>query len=94
MDGLLLTRAERLRGFGEKVGLVAGPSAVLALVLLALGFWADAIFVAVVAGLTAVSLGPVVSTRRGAALCGLLTAGVLVGLLLFSAYIVSHPAPS
>jgi len=48
VDGLLLTRRQRLRGFGEKTGLVAGPSLVFALVVLALGLWVDAIFAAAV----------------------------------------------
>jgi hypothetical protein len=94
MDGLLLTRGERLRIFGEKTGLVAGPSLVFALVLLALGLWVDAVVVAAVAGLTAVSLGPMTRTRLGAAICGVLLVAALVALLLFTAWIASHPAPS
>jgi hypothetical protein len=91
VDGLLLTRRQRLRGFGEKTGLVAGPSLVFALVVLALGLWVDAIFVAAVAALTAISLGPMARTRLGAAICGFLLAGSLFVFLLFTAWIVSHP---
>jgi hypothetical protein len=94
VDGLLLTRGQRLRGYGEKLGLVSAPSLVFALVVLALGLWADAVFVTVVAGLTALSLGPVVRTRLGAVVCGVLLLAGFVVLLLFTAWIVSHPAPS
>jgi hypothetical protein len=94
MDGLLLTRGERLRNFGERTGLVAGPSLAFALVLLGLGLWVDAVFVAGVAGLTGVSLGPMTRTRLGAVICGVLLVGGLFTVLLFSAWIASHPAPS
>lgn len=93
MDGLLLTRGERLRNASEKVGLVAGPSLLFAFVLLALGFWIDAVFVAAGAGLVAVSLGPVTRTRLSAAICGVLLFCAIFLFMLFSAWIVSHPAP-
>ena len=91
MDGLLLTRRQRLRSFGEKTALVLGPCAVLALVELALGLWVDAVFVVAVASLTALSVGSMVRSRMGAAVLGAFLLGALVVFLLFAAWMVSHP---
>jgi hypothetical protein len=91
VDGLLLTRRERLRSLGEKTGLVAGPSLVFALVVLALGLWVDAVFVTAVAGVTALALGSMARTRLGAAIGGCLLLGGLFVFLLFAAWMVSHP---
>ena len=91
MDGLLLTRGQRLRSYGEKTGLVAGPSLVFALVELALGLWVDSIFVVAVAGMTALSIGASFRTRRGAVFFGfLLLAGIFV-FLLAASWLISHP---
>jgi hypothetical protein len=91
VDGLLLTRRQRLRGYGERTGLILGPSVVLALVALGLGLWVDAIFVVGIAGLTALAAGSTVRSRVGAAVFGLvLVAGIFV-LLLAAAWLISHP---
>ena len=91
MDGLLLTRRQRLRGFGERAALVLGPSAVLALVELAFGLWVVAVFVLAIAGLTAVAVGSTLRSRRGAAIFGLVLAGGIVLFLLASGWLISHP---
>ena len=91
MDGLLLTRRERLRGFGERVGLIVGPSLVLALVTLAYGLWAVALLVIAIAGLTALALGSALRSRLGAAVFGLLLAGGILLFLLASGWLISHP---
>lgn len=91
MDGLLLTRRERLRRFGAKSGLVMGPSVVLALVELAQGLWAVAIFVVAIAGLTALAVGSMLRTRVGAAVFGLLLAGGIVLFLLAAGWLIAHP---
>ena len=91
MDGLLLTRRERLRKYTERTALVVGPSLVLALVALALGLWVDALVVVAIAGITALALGSAVRTRAGAAVLGLvLVAGIFLILLAIS-WIASHP---
>jgi hypothetical protein len=91
VDGLLLTRRERLRSYGEKTGLVVGPSLVLALVALALGLWVDAVVVVAIAAITALALGSAVRTRRGAAVLGvLLVAGIFL-LLVAISWVASHP---
>jgi hypothetical protein len=91
MDGLLLTRRQRLRSFSEKTSLVVGPSGVLALVELALGLWVDSIFVAAVAGMTALAAGSSIRTRRGAAVCGLLLVAAILVFLLIASWLISHP---
>lgn len=91
MDGLLLTRRERLRNFGEKTALVAGPSSVLALVALGLGYWVDAVFVLAIAGLAALAVGSMLRSRIGAAVFGLLLAGGILVFLLASSWLISHP---
>jgi hypothetical protein len=91
VDGLLLTRRQRLRSYGEKTALVVGPSLVLALVVLAMGQWADAIFVAAVAGMTALALGSTLKTRVGAAIFGLLLVGGIAAFLLAASWLISHP---
>lgn len=91
MDGLLLTRRQRLRGFGEKTGLIAGPSVVLAIVVLALGLWAVALVVLAIAGLTALAAGSMVRTRLGAGVFGLLLAGGILVFLLATGWLISHP---
>jgi small neutral amino acid transporter SnatA (MarC family) len=91
MDGLLLTRRERLRSYGEKTALVAGPSLVVALVVLALGQWVVALVVVAIAGITALGLGSAVRTRLGAAILGLLLAGGIVLFLLAVSWLGSHP---
>jgi hypothetical protein len=91
VDGLLPTRRERLRSYGQKTGLLLGPSLILALVVLALGQWADAIFVVAVAGMTALALGSTLRTRLGAAIFGLVLVGGLVGLLFVISWFISHP---
>ena len=91
MDGLLLTRRERLRGFGEKSVLVAGPSIVLALVELAFGLWAVTVFVLAVAGLTGLATGSMVRSRIGAAVFGLVLAGGIVLFLLAAGWLIAHP---
>ncbi len=91
MDGLLLTRRQRLRGFGEKSALVVGPSVVLALVELAYGFWAVSLLVLAVAGLTGLAVGSTVRTRLGAAVFGLVLVGGIFVFLLASGWLISHP---
>jgi hypothetical protein len=91
MDGLLLTRRERFRSFGEKTVLVAGPSVVLALVALGLGFWVDAVFVLAIAGLTGIAAGSMLRSRIGAAVFGFLLAGGILVFLLASSWLISHP---
>ena len=91
MDGLLLTRRQRLRGFGERMGLIVGPSLVLALVELAMGLWAVALFVVAIAGLTALALGSALRSRVGAAVFGLLLAGGILVFLLASGWLIEHP---
>jgi hypothetical protein len=91
VDGLLLTRRERLRRFGVKSGFVIGPSLVVALVELAQGLWAVAIFVVAIAGLTALAVGSMLRSRVGAALFGLLLAGGIVLFLLAAGWLIAHP---
>jgi len=91
VDGLLLTRRQRLRGLGEKTGLVMGPSVVLALVELAWGLWVVAVFVVAIAGLTALAVGSMLRSRVGAAVFGLLLAGGILFFLLSSGWLISHP---
>jgi hypothetical protein len=91
MDGLLLTRRQRLRGFGEKSALVLGPSLVLALVELAFGDWAVALFVTAIALLTAVAVGSTLRSRLGAAIFGLVLFGGILVFLLASGWLISHP---
>jgi len=91
VDGLLLTRRQRLRGYGEKTALVAGPSLVLALVVLGLGGWVDAMVVIVIAGLTALAVGSMLRSRLGAAVFGLLLAGGIFAFLLAAGWLISHP---
>jgi hypothetical protein len=91
VDGLLLTRRQRLRGFGERTGLIVGPSAILALVALGLGLWVDAILVAAIAGLTGLAAGSTVRSRVGAAVFGLLLACGIFVFLLAAAWLISHP---
>lgn len=91
MDGLLLTRRERLRGFGEKAALVSGPSLVLALVELAMGLWVVAVAVMVIAGLTALGVGSTLRSRLAAAVFGLVLAGGIVLFLLATGWLISHP---
>jgi hypothetical protein len=91
VDGLLLTRRQRLRGFGERTGLILGPSLILALVALALGLWVDAILVVAIAGLTALAAGSTVRSRVGAAVLGLLLVGGILVFLALAAWLISHP---
>ena len=91
MDGLLLTRRQRLRSYGEKTGLIVGPSAVFSFVELALGLWVDAIFVAAVAGMVALAAGSSLRTRRGAAVFGLCLAAAILAFLLIASWLISHP---
>ena len=91
MDGLLLTRRERLRGFGERTGLIVGPSLILAFIELAAGLWAVALLVIAIAGLTALALGSAVRSRRSAAVFGLLLAGGILLFLLATGWFISHP---
>lgn len=91
MDGLLLTRRERLRGFGERTALIVGPSLVLALVELAWGLWAVALLVMAIAGLTALAVGSAIRSRLAAAVCGLLLVGGILLFLLASGWLISHP---
>jgi len=91
VDGLLLTRRQRLRGFGERTGLIVGPSLMLALVALALGLWVDAVLVAAIAGLTALTAGSSVRSRVGAAVLGLLLVGGILVFLLLVSWFISHP---
>jgi hypothetical protein len=91
VDGLLLSRRQRLGIYGQKTALLIGPSLVLALVELALGYWVDAIFVIAVAGLVALALGSMFRTRWGAAVFGLLLVGGIFVFLLVTAWFISHP---
>ena len=91
MDGLLLTRGQRFRSYGEKTSLIVGPSGALALVELALGFWVVTIFVAAIAGMVALAAGSSLRTRRGAAVFGLCLAGAILAFLLIAAWFISHP---
>jgi hypothetical protein len=91
MDGLLLTRRERLRDYTARTGLVAAPSLVFAVVVLAIGQWVVAVFVVAVAGTAALALGSAVRTRIGAAVVGLLLVGAMVVFLVAAAWLASHP---
>jgi hypothetical protein len=91
MDGLLLTRGQRLRSYGEKTGLVVGPSVVLALVALALGLWVDAVFVVAIAAMTGLAAGSSIRSRAGAAVFGLFLAAAIFSFLLVVAWFISHP---
>jgi apolipoprotein N-acyltransferase len=91
VDGLLLTRRERLRGFGERTGLIVGPSLVLAFIELVSGLWAVALLVTAIAGLTALALGSTLRTRRSAAIFGLLLACGILLFLLATGWFISHP---
>jgi hypothetical protein len=91
VDGLLLTRRERLRGFGERTGLVVGPSLIVAVVELAAGLWVVAVLIVAIAGLTALALGSTLRSRLGAAVFGLLLAGGILLFLLASGWLISHP---
>jgi hypothetical protein len=91
VDGLLLTRRQRLRGFGEKTALVAGPSVILALVELAFGLWAVTLFVIAVSALTGAAVGSMLRTRIGAAVFGLVLAGGILLFLLAAGWLISHP---
>ncbi|HEX5175136.1 MAG TPA: hypothetical protein VFV91_13440 [Gaiellaceae bacterium] len=91
MDGLLLTRRERLRGYTEKTGLVVGPSVVLALVELALGLWVVAVFVAAVAGMVALAAGSSLRTRKGSAVFGVCLLAAILLFLLVASWFISHP---
>ena len=91
MDGLLLTRRQRLRSFWEKTALVAAPSLVLALVALALGLWVDAIVIASAAGLAGLGWGSSARTRRGAALLGLTVLAACALFLYITSWVISHP---
>lgn len=91
MDGLLLTRRERLRIYIERTALLVGPSLVLALVALAIGQWVVAVVVVAIAGITALALGSAVRTRVGAAVLGILLVAGLVLVLLAISWLGSHP---
>jgi hypothetical protein len=91
VDGLLLTRRERLRGYSERTGLIVGPSAVLALVALGFGLWVVSIFVAVVAGMVALTAGSSLRTRKGAAVFGLCLGAATLAFMLIVAFFISHP---
>jgi hypothetical protein len=91
VDGLLLTRRERLRGFGERTGLIVGPSLVLAFIELVSGLWAVALLVTAIAGLTALALGSALRTRWSAAVFGLVLAGGILLFLLATGWFISHP---
>ena len=91
MDGLLLTRRQRLRSYSEKTVLIFGPSGAFALVELALGLWVDAIFVAAIGGMVGLAAGSSLRTRKGAAVFGLCLAGALLAFLLIAAWFISHP---
>ena len=91
MDGYRLTRRERLRKYSEKTALVAGPSLVLALVVLTLGQWVVAAVVAAIAGMSAIALGSALRTRVGAAVMGLLLVGGIVVFLLAVDWLGTHP---
>jgi hypothetical protein len=91
VDGLLLTRRERFRSYSEKTALVAGPSLVLALVVLTLGQWVVAAVVVAIAGMTAIALGSALRTRLGAAVMGLVLVGAIVAFLLAVGWFASHP---
>ena len=91
MDGLLLTRRERLRMYGERTALIVGPSLVLALVALGIGQWVVAVVVVAVAGITALALGSAVRTRVGAAVLGVLLVAGMILILLAVSWLGSHP---
>jgi hypothetical protein len=91
MDGLLLTRRERLRMYTERTALVVGPSLVLALVALAVGQWVVAVVVVAVAGITALALGSAVRSRVGAAVLGVLLVAGMILILLAISWLGSHP---
>jgi hypothetical protein len=91
VDGLLLTRRQRMRGFGEKTALIAGPSIILALVELAFGLWAVTLFVIAISGLTGLAAGSMVRSRIGAAVFGLALVGGIVLFLFAAGWLISHP---
>jgi hypothetical protein len=91
VDGLLLTRAERIRNYWAKTGLIVGPSAILALITLGLGLWVVAVFVSAIAGMVGVTAGSSLRTRRGAAIFGLCLAGAVFIFMIVAALVVSHP---
>jgi hypothetical protein len=88
---LLLTRRERFRSFGERTGLIVGPSAVLALGALGFGLWVVTIFVALIAGSVAVVAGSSIRTRKGAAVFGLCLAGAIFAFMILVALLISNP---
>jgi hypothetical protein len=90
-DGLLLTRRERFLASSERVGLLGAPALALASAIAALDLPALAGFVAAIAGIAAVAVGPGVRTRAGALIGGvLLAAGEFVFLLVVS-WLLAHP---
>jgi hypothetical protein len=91
VDGLLLTRRQRLRSFGEKAALTFCPSLALAVVALGFGLWVDAVVIAGIAGMVAFGWGSSARTRRSAAILGLV---ILVGNVLFLfviSWLATHP---
>ena len=64
---------------------------VLALVELAWGYWAVALLVVAIAGLTALAVGSTIRSRLAAAVCGLLLVGGILLFLLASGWLISHP---
>jgi hypothetical protein len=91
VDGLLLTRRERIRGYSERTGLIVGPSVLFALVALALGLWVVAIFVTAVAGMVAIAAGSSLRTRKGAAVFGICLAVATFVFMFLVAVFMSHP---
>ena len=91
MDGLLLTRRERLRNYGEKSGLIVGPSGLLALVALGFGLWVVATFLVVIAVFVAIAAGSSIRTRKGAAVFGVCLALATFAFMFFVALVMSHP---
>jgi hypothetical protein len=91
VDGLLLTRRQRLRSYWEKAGIAAAPSLVLALVALGLGLWVDAIVIAAIAIMAALGWGSSARTRKGALILGLVVLGGCALFLFVMAWLISHP---
>lgn len=84
-DRLLFTRQERARDFAVKFLACLTPTALLFVVILALGGQTAALTTGLFGGLAALGLATTVRTRRGAVGTGIVIGVVMVLLLLFFA---------
>ena len=90
-DGLLLTRAERIRFFWLRFTAGVGPALVIAVVALAIGggsgAWAIALFGVLIGLVVATSA----RTVRGALIGGLVIAALLIAFQIIVAWFFTHP---